>query len=150
MTSRDRVPQVHTTVQTVDGEAVAVKDQLGPVIGTVVAYSPAVQHDINTVYTVKNAAINATASGDTTVVSAVSGKKIRAFSIALTVSAQVDVAWKTGGGDTQIAAMSFAQYGGMNQDYLPGWFVESDSGEALLINLSGAANVRGMLNYIEV
>lgn len=149
MTSRD--VQQHVSIETRPGTPLNIASQLGPVIGTLVTHSPAADtDDIDNVYTVKNAAINATASGDTTVVALVSGKKLRAFSVLLTVSTQVDVAWKSGASTTKIAAMSFPQYGGMNQDYLPGWFMETDAGEPMVINLSENANVRGVVNYIEV
>ena len=104
---------------------------------------------------IKHADIAATASGDTTVVAAVIGKKLRVTSVLLTVSAQVNIAWKSGvsvsgPASTKIPAMSFPQYGGMNQNYLPGWFVETDVDAPLIINLSGNAIVSGMVNYIEV
>ena len=122
---------------------------LGPVIGTVTDWSPTAIEDIDNVFTILNAAINATASGDTTVVAALTNK-IRVISIVFTCGTQVAVAWKSGASTTKIAAMSFAQYVGMNESYLPGWFVETDAAEALVINLSGNANVRGMVNYIEI
>lgn len=95
-----------------------------------------------------NADINATSSGDTTVVASTTDSKIRVISICFTVSAQVAVAWKSGSAVTKIAAMSFPQYGGMNQDYRRGWFVEANVGQDLVINLSGNANVRGLVNYV--
>ncbi len=95
-----------------------------------------------------HADINATASGDTTVVAASNAAEIRVLSVCFTVSAAVAVAWKSGSATTKIAAMSFPTEGGMNQDYRRGWFVETDMGESLVINLSGNANVRGIVNYI--
>ena len=102
-----------------------------------------------TTYAVKQADINATSSGDTTVVAAVVGKKIQVTFVLLTCSAQVAVGWKSAT-TVLLNAMSFAQFGGRNQNYVPGWFVEAAENEALIINLSGNANVRGVINYIEV
>lgn len=99
---------------------------------------------------VKQAKIQATASGDTTVVAAVSGKVIRLLSVVLTCSVQVNVAWKSGASTTKIPAMPFAQYGGMSHTPSLGWFYETDSGEAAVINLSGTANVYGTVQYVEV
>ena len=98
----------------------------------------------------KHAKINATASGDTTVVSAVTGAKIRVISVVFTCSEQVNVAWKSGASTTKINAMPWAALGGMAENFKPGHFFETDSGEAAVINLSKTANVRGILNYIEV
>lgn len=125
---------------------------LGPITGTVTDWSPSVREDIDNVYTVKWAEINATASGDTTVVAAVTGRKIRVLSYFIgPVSAAVNIAWKSGAGTTKVNAMTFAINEGMVvPDMSPGWAVETDSGGALVINLSAAANVRGAVNYIEV
>ena len=129
------------------GQAPAV----GPVTGTITDFSPSAREDIDNVYTVKWDDINATASGDTTVVAAVSGKKIRVLQMGFSVSAAVNIAWKSGASTTKIAARSFPANGGIESgDVSPGWVVETDAGEALVINLSGTANVRGQVNYIEV
>jgi len=100
-------------------------------------------------YTVKWSAINATASGDTTVVAAVTGKKIRVVNLMLTTSAAISIAWKSGA-NTLISGMAFAANGGINGERLFGYFMETNATEALIINLSAAANVRGSLSYIEV
>ena len=129
------------------GQAPAV----GPVTGTITDFSPSAREDIDNVYTVKWADINATASGDTTVVSLVSGKKIRVLQMGFSVSAAVNIAWKSGASTTKIAARSFPADGGHETGRVdPGWVVETDSGDALVINLSTAVNVRGQVNYIEV
>ena len=125
--------------------------QIGPVTGTLTDFSPAAQDEIDNVYTVKWAEINATASGDTTVVALVSGKKIRVIQLGFSVSAAVSIAWKSGASTTKINARSFPAEGGHETGELsPGWFLETDAGEDLVINLSTAVTARGQLNYIEV
>ena len=126
--------------------------QLGPVTGTITDFSPVASDEIDNVYTVKNADINATASGDTTVVAAVANKKLRVISVGIfPVSAAVNISWKSGASTTKIQPGTYViNEGFMLSDLSPGWFVETDSGEALVINLSATANVRGFVNYIEV
>ena len=100
---------------------------------------------------VKWAEINATAAGDTQVVAAVTGKKIRAVGWLLVCSVAVGVAWKSGAGTTLINAMSFATNGGISAaNYGQGYAFETAVSGALVINLSGIANVRGSLCYVEV
>lgn len=100
------------------------------------------------VFPVKWAEINATASGDTTVVQATAGK-IRVIGLDIVVSASVDIAWKSGA-NTIRNAQAFASNGGMVVPTTPGFFVETAAGEALVINLSTTANARGCVRYVEV
>lgn len=93
------------------------------------------------------AALNATTMGDNTVVVAVPSKKIRVRGIVFTASASVSVAFKSNA-TTLIEAMAFSPTGGMA--YAPalgGCFLETAAGEALIVNLSTAANVRGSICY---
>ncbi len=95
--------------------------------------------------------INLTASGDTTVVSAVAGKKIRVFAITFMCSATVSVAIKSGGGSTLVEALGpFAAGGGLDCNSFPGWICETVAGEALVMNLDSNVNVRGWLCYLLV
>jgi hypothetical protein len=101
-------------------------------------------------YDVKQAGINATASGDTTVVAIVASRKIRVLGLTFSCSAAVSVAWKSAA-TTLVQAMSFAANGGMEVDrggY--GYWTQTAVGEALIINLSDAVNVRGSVTYCEV
>jgi len=105
----------------------------------------------NSPVVIKWAEINATSSGDTSVIAAVSGKKIRVTAITLVCSAAVGVGWKSGS-NIKINAMPFAQNGGMALEFVSPahFFVETNAGEALIINLSVNSNVRGSLNYEEI
>jgi hypothetical protein len=101
-------------------------------------------------YKVKSAAINATASGDNTVIAAVSGKRFRVLTIVFTCSGAVDITFKSAS-TTLINAMSFAKQGGLGANVLPAGFVpEGGVNENWIMSLSGAANVRGWLTYIEI
>jgi hypothetical protein len=94
--------------------------------------------------------INATSSGDNTIVAAVTSKKIRVIGIAFVCSNTVDISFKSGS-TTKIDAMSFAKYGGMaDNGGVAGYWLETASGEAFIMNLSGAVNVRGRVYYVEV
>ena len=126
--------------------------QLGPVIGTLTDFSPSAGDEIDNVYTVKNANINVTLSGDTTIVALVSGKKIRVISYGIRpVSAATNISWKSGASTTKIPVGTYAiNEGEMSGNLLPGWFMETDSGEALVLNSSATANISGFVNYIEV
>jgi hypothetical protein len=98
----------------------------------------------------KIAYINAS-SGDTTIISAVTGKKLRVFAITFTCSAAVTVTWKSNT-TPLINTMAFDANGGMDTYRGTGGtaFVETASGEALILTLSGSSNVRGSVSYFEV
>ena len=99
-------------------------------------------------YDVKNAVIGTT-SGDTTIVLAVTDKKIRVLSLVFTLSSATTVGWSSAG-NIKISPMSFAANGGMTFHPTTGFFVETNAGEALVLNQGGGSNIRGTLNYIEV
>lgn len=99
------------------------------------------------------AAIAASSSGDNTVVSAVSGKRIRVTGGVLSFSASVNAKWKSGA-STDLTGL---YYGAANTvvtfDYGPeGWggmrgHFETAAGENLVLNLSGATAVGGHVVY---
>lgn len=100
---------------------------------------------------VKLASISAASSGDNTIVAAVADKKIRVLACVLSASNQVNAYFRSGtAGDQKSGIMYMAQYGGAVRDHNPhGWF-ETDAGDALVLNLSGAVAVGGEITYIEV
>jgi hypothetical protein len=102
-----------------------------------------------TVVTPKFASISVAASGDNSVVAAVSSKKIRVLSYVLVADAAVAVKWRNGTTDIS-GAMSFAANGGAAPGYCPVGFFETSATAALQLNLSAAVGVRGHLTYIEV
>lgn len=95
--------------------------------------------------------ISASASGATTVVAAVTGKKIRLLGFFLVTSAASSIAFRSGTTITQKTGdMPFAANGGISVPFSPAGYFETVAGEALQINLSATASVGGMAVYIEV
>jgi hypothetical protein len=105
----------------------------------------------STALTPKFATIVASSSGATTIVAAVTSKKIRVVALKLIANAAVNAKWQSHVTPTDKTGLSYlAANGGEVLPYNPvGWF-ETVSGEALDINLSGAVAVGGHLTYIEV
>lgn len=104
-----------------------------------------------TVLTPKYQKITASSSGATTIVAAVTSKKIRVISWSLVCSAAVNVKWQSHVTPTDLTGLYyFAANGGITVPFSPVGYFETVSGEALDINLSGANAVGGMLCYVEV
>ena len=99
----------------------------------------------------KFSVINATASGQNEVVAAVTGKRIRVVSYALTVSAAAIVQFRDGATTVIAGGFDLAANGGISFAGLPAApAFQTSSGVALNINLSATVNARGHLCYIEV
>lgn len=102
----------------------------------------------------KFANIKEATSGDNTVVSAVTGKKIRVVSGWMVAAGTVTMYWVDGadnalGGDGT-TGVSLVANSGYTLPFNPvGWF-ETASGQSLDINLDGNVGVAGSLTYIEV
>jgi len=117
--------------------------------------------DTSTIYngitalTPKFVAISASTSGDNTLVSAVSGKKIRVLALSAVVSAATNIYFTSGAGGTVIFGgstnkINIAANSGLVLGFNPvGWF-ETASGQALVVNLSAGNSFSGGLVYIEV
>jgi hypothetical protein len=103
------------------------------------------------VNTVKFAAINnAAASGDTTLVAAVAGKRYSVISYAIVATGAVSVKFKDGAGTDVTGAMALAANGGLSfaaDPTAPAF--QTSVGNALVINASGAVQVSGHVAYIE-
>jgi hypothetical protein len=99
---------------------------------------------------VKSAAINASSSGDNTVVAAAAGKRYRVIGYTFLCASAVSVKWKNGASADLTGAMPFAANGGITtpefKEY--GHFATS-VGNALVLNLSGAVSVQGHVTYHE-
>lgn len=100
---------------------------------------------------VKYAVIDAATSGDNTLVSAVSGKKIRVHSCFIVAAGAVNVRFESGASGTALTGqMNCAANGGF---VLPhneaGWF-ETAAGSLLNLELGGAVSVDGSLTYSEI
>lgn len=119
----------------------AVKSTAGP--DTSVIYSG------TTALTPKFAAITASASGSTSVVASVSGKKIRVISYVVVANAAVNIKFTATSGD-KTGLLYLSANGGVSGAYAPTGHFETSTTEALNINLSTAVAVGGHLTYVEV
>lgn len=100
---------------------------------------------------VKYAVIDAAASGDNTLVSAVTGKKIRVLSAFLVASNTVTVRFESGASGTALTGqMVLGASTVVPFAYNPHGHFETAAGALLNLELSGAVSVDGCLTYIEV
>jgi hypothetical protein len=97
----------------------------------------------------KFAKIDLAASGDSTIVAAIAGYKIRVLSYVFGVGNTQQVKWKSGSTDLS-GAMPFAQYGGITVPVSQFGQFETASGEALVLNAGNSNQVSGHLTYVEV
>jgi hypothetical protein len=97
----------------------------------------------------KFAVISASASGNTPVVAAVSGKKIRVLRWSVSANGAVNVKFQRG--TTDVTGLYYlAQYASIGGGYCPVGHFETAVTEALNINLSANVAVGGVCTYIEV
>ena len=104
-----------------------------------------------TALTPKFAAVVASASGATTIIAAVTSKKIRVLAIELMANGTVNAKWQSHTTPTDLTGLAYlVANSGYVLPFSPtGWF-ETVSGEALDINLSAAIAVGGSIVYVEV
>jgi hypothetical protein len=91
------------------------------------------------------ATINATTSGDTQVVAAVSNRRIVVVAYAVVASATVNIRFRSGSTDIT-GSMRLVEGGGIAHSYDAGLF-QTATGQALNINLSANATVGGYVVY---
>lgn len=104
-----------------------------------------------TALTPKFANITASASGVTTLVAAVTSKKLRVLQIVLIASGTVNVKFQSHVTPTDITGLLYLTTNtGFAPGYSPIGHFQTVAGEALDINLSAAIAVGGYLTYIEV
>jgi hypothetical protein len=100
--------------------------------------------------TPKWATIAVSASGSNQIVAAVTSKKIRVIHWDLTPNAAVNAKWQSAANDKTGLYYMANQGNGHARGFNPvGWF-ETNAGEALNLNLSGAVAVGGVVGYVEV
>lgn len=104
-----------------------------------------------TIVTPKFAALAISSSGNTTVIAAVTSKKIRVLAIAFMSAGTVNLKFQTGTGGTDLTGLFYmvANTGAALPFNPAGWF-ETGSGVLLNANLSAAIAVGGCITYIEV
>lgn len=95
--------------------------------------------------------ITASSSGATTIVAAVSSKKIRVLQWIVTTNAAVNFKWQSHVTPTDLTGLYYSgAQGGAGGSFCHVGHFETIAGEALDINLSGAVAVGGSLVYVEV
>lgn len=96
-------------------------------------------------------AVDVAASGDNTLVAAVTGKKIRVVAFVLVAAGTVTARFESGAGGTALTGqMSMAVNTQISAPYNPaGWF-ETAAAALLNLELSGAVSVDGFLAYVTV
>ena len=101
--------------------------------------------------TIKQAFVNATAAGNTQVIAAVSGRKLRVLwaLVGNSGTAVVDVNFQSSA-SAITATQPLAVDGGFMSNPQPAWFCETVAGEALNVNLSAIGAVAVTLGYIEI
>lgn len=93
----------------------------------------------------------ASSSGDNTLIAAVPGKKIRVHRFELSASAAVNAKFKDGA-STDLTGLFYAATAGPfgdaeDSDRDPDGVIQTSAGNALVLNLSGAVPVGGLVDY---
>ena len=99
----------------------------------------------------QRASIDAAASGDNTLVAAVSGKKIRVLSLFGVAAGAVTVRFESGASGTALTGqMNVGANGNITMPFNPeGWF-ETAAAALLNMELGGATSFDGCLTYVLV
>lgn len=99
---------------------------------------------------IKWAVIEKVGSGDYTVVNAVAGKKIRVLYLFYVNSLGASVSFKSGNNTKVDAMLTIAGQPNAPDPGPHGWVVETNVGEAFIINNNGLGTTRGFALYIEL
>lgn len=100
---------------------------------------------------VQYAVVDHAASGDNTLVAAVTGKKIRVVAFLLVAAGTVTARFESGAGGTALTGqMSMGSGSRISAPYNPAGWLETVAGQLLNLELSGAVSVDGMLGYVLV
>jgi hypothetical protein len=95
------------------------------------------------------AVIDASSSGDNTLIAALAGLKIRVLSYTLLCDAATLVRFESGAGGTALTGqMSFGAMGGVSVPYSPIGHFETDAGDLLNLELDAANQVSGHITYM--
>lgn len=136
-------------VQTTGEDQDVLCDGLGRLLN--IQVSGRIVDELGNILTVKRAVIDHAASGNNTIVAAVTGKKIRVVDVVLIAAGTVIVRFESGADGTALTGqMNLA----VNTGFAPGFnqhgHFETASGVLLNLELSGAVSVDGWLLYVEV
>lgn len=94
------------------------------------------------------AVINASSSGDNTLVAAVSGRRIRVLSANFIAAGTVNATFKSGASTAKTGAYPLVAQSGAALAHNPTGHFETDEGEALVLGLDAAVLVAGSLTYV--
>jgi hypothetical protein len=100
--------------------------------------------------------VTVTASGDTIIIPAVAGKKVRLHEYVVITDADVIFTWKDTAGTSLSGPLPLASYGGISSApgagsyQTPFGLMETSPNAGLVINLSGAVNIGGHITYTYV
>lgn len=99
-------------------------------------------------YQVTSAVVNASTSGDNTIVAASAGNPIKVWKIMFTNAAAVNVTYKNGASTNLSGAMIYGTAGATVLDGPEGFpLFACTVGNAFIINLSGAVGIAGTVWY---
>lgn len=99
---------------------------------------------------VKTAHIDAATSGESTVVAAVTGSKIRVLSITVSTDSVENVTILDGTGGSTLQKFYLSGNVAQSESSGQGYLFETSAGNALVANLSGANNTSVRVTYCEV
>lgn len=94
------------------------------------------------------APINAAVGGNTMVVAPFAGRRILVVKYSLVCAVANTIQWFSSGGTALSGPMSFAANGGISEPECEVGITATLTGEGLVINLTGASQVGGMLTYL--
>lgn len=135
-----------------DGTVNDVDTASGKRLPVQASHETSVISNSGTALTPKFAKISVSSSGANTIVSAVTGKKIRVLSWDCVANAAVNFKWQSHTTPTDLTGLYYmaGQGNGVARAFNPVGYFETVSGEALDLNLSAAVAVGGSLVYVEV
>jgi hypothetical protein len=96
------------------------------------------------------APIDVSTSGPNTIVAAVTSKRIRVISLYLNASAAVNARWRSAANSLGGLSYLSAVGDGFVLDFNPLGWIQTNAGEALILDLSSGVAVGGFLNYVAV
>lgn len=112
--------------------------------------TPPLSYRIDSETPIKWLPINATVLGDNELIPAVPGKKLRVLSMWFTTSIAIGITLKSAG-NIKVQPFSTAALTPFSLlAHVCGWLVETNPGEAFVLNQSLVSNTRGGLIYVEV
>jgi hypothetical protein len=147
--SEDRGAGVKTQVVGIDLNPAGAESLMAGMLPVAASQETGTIYSGTTALVPKFAVISASAGGNTPVVAAVSGKKIRVLRWSVSANGAVNAKFQRG--TTDVTGLYYlAQYASIGGGYCPVGHFETAVTEALNINLSANVAVGGVITYIEI